>query len=84
MFATIEEWLMAAKYILSTGNKDVILCERIIRSFEKKYTRNVLDLSVVPLFLALSNLPIIIDPNHATDYSKLMLVRIIYLLFTSS
>ena len=71
MFATIEEWLMAAKYILSTGNKDVILCERIIRSFEKKYTRNVLDLSVVPLFLALSNLPIIIDPSHPTGYSKL-------------
>ncbi|MEM7714013.1 MAG: 3-deoxy-7-phosphoheptulonate synthase [Cyanobacteria bacterium P01_A01_bin.68] len=70
MFATIEEWLMAAEYILSTGNPNVILCERGIRSFDKKYTRNVLDLSVVPVLRTLTHLPIMIDPSHATGYSK--------------
>lgn len=70
MSATIEEWLMAAEYILSTGNNDVILCERGIRSFDKKYTRNVLDLSIVPVLRTLTHLPIMIDPSHATGYSK--------------
>lgn len=70
MSATIEEWLMAAEYILSTGNPNVILCERGIRSFDKKYTRNVLDLSVVPVLRTLTHLPIMIDPSHATGYSK--------------
>ena len=70
MSATIEEWLMAAEYILSTGNKNVILCERGIRSFDKKYTRNVLDLSIVPVLRTLTHLPIMIDPSHATGYSK--------------
>lgn len=70
MSATIEEWLMAAEYILSTGNNNVILCERGIRSFDKKYTRNVLDLSIVPVLRTLTHLPIMIDPSHATGYSK--------------
>lgn len=63
--ATIEEWLMAAEYILSGGNYDVILCERGIRTFEP-YTRNTLDISAVPLVKQLSHLPIIVDPSHGT------------------
>ncbi len=62
---TIEEWLMSAEYIMAGGNKNVILCERGIRTFEK-YTRNTLDLSVVPLVKKYTHLPIIIDPSHAT------------------
>lgn len=62
---TIEEWFMSAEYIMSEGNEKVILCERGIRTFEK-YTRNTLDLSVVPLAKKLTHLPIIIDPSHAT------------------
>lgn len=62
---TIEEWFMSAEYIMSEGNENVILCERGIRTFEK-YTRNTLDLSVVPLVKKLTHLPIIIDPSHAT------------------
>ncbi len=63
--ATIEEWLMSAEYILSEGNDQVILCERGIRTFEK-FTRNTLDLTAVPVIKALTHLPIIIDPSHAT------------------
>jgi 3-deoxy-7-phosphoheptulonate synthase len=63
--ATIEEWLMSAEYILSEGNDQVILCERGIRTFEG-YTRNTLDLTAVPVVKALTHLPIIIDPSHAT------------------
>lgn len=62
---TIEEWLMSAEYIMSSGNENVILCERGIRTFER-YTRNTLDLSVVPIIKKKSHLPIIIDPSHAT------------------
>ena len=62
---TIEEWLMSAEYIMSGGNENVILCERGIRTFEK-YTRNTLDLSVVPIIKRKSHLPIIIDPSHET------------------
>ncbi|MEG1065974.1 MAG: 3-deoxy-7-phosphoheptulonate synthase [Erysipelotrichaceae bacterium] len=62
---TIEEWLMAAEYIMAGGNQNVILCERGIRTFEK-YTRNTLDLSVIPIVKKKSHLPIIIDPSHAT------------------
>jgi 3-deoxy-7-phosphoheptulonate synthase len=68
--ATIEEWLMAAEYILAAGNPNVILCERGIRSFDKQYTRNTLDLSVIPVLRTLTHLPIMIDPSHATGYSK--------------
>jgi 3-deoxy-7-phosphoheptulonate synthase len=70
MSATIEEWLMAAEYILATGNPNVILCERGIRSFDKQYTRNTLDLSVLPVLRSLTHLPIMIDPSHATGYSQ--------------
>ncbi len=69
--ATIEEWLMAAEYILSGGNYDVILCERGIRTFEP-YTRNTLDLSSVPLVKQLSHLPVIVDPSHGTGLSGLV------------
>ncbi len=62
--ATIEEWLMAAEYLLSSGTDDVILCERGIRTYEKA-TRNTLDLSAVPVIRSLTHLPIIIDPSHA-------------------
>jgi 3-deoxy-7-phosphoheptulonate synthase len=63
--ATIEEWLMAAEYIISAGNAEVILCERGIRTFDT-YTRNTLDLTAVPLLHKLSHLPVIVDPSHAT------------------
>ena len=62
--ATIEEWLMAAEYVMSEGNDKVILCERGIRTFEQ-HTRNTLDLTAVPVIKSLSHLPIIIDPSHA-------------------
>jgi 3-deoxy-7-phosphoheptulonate synthase len=65
MSATIEDLLMSAEYILASGNPNVILCERGIRTFEP-YTRNTLDLSVVSAIRTLSHLPIIIDPSHAT------------------
>ncbi|HTR80673.1 MAG TPA: 3-deoxy-7-phosphoheptulonate synthase, partial [Bacteroidota bacterium] len=63
--ATIEELLMAAEYILSHGNYNVILCERGIRTFET-YTRNTLDLNAVPVIKKLSHLPVIVDPSHGT------------------
>jgi 3-deoxy-7-phosphoheptulonate synthase len=63
--ATIDEWLMAAEYILSEGNYQVVLCERGIRTYETA-TRNTLDLSAVPLAKRLSHLPIIVDPSHGT------------------
>ena len=63
--ATIEEWLMSAEYIVSSGNPNVILCERGIRTFET-YTRNTLDLAAVPLLHHLTHLPVIVDPSHAT------------------
>src|SRR5437667_9847844 len=63
--ATIEELLLAAEYILSGGNYDVILCERGIRTFET-YTRNTLDISAIPVIHKLSHLPIVGDPSHAS------------------
>lgn len=63
--ATIEEWIMAAEYIMVSGNHQVIMCERGIRTFEN-YTRNTLDLSAVPVLKQLSHLPVIVDPSHAT------------------
>lgn len=68
---TIEEWLMSAEYIMAGGNPNVILCERGIRTFEK-YTRNTLDLSVIPIVKQKTHLPIIIDPSHATGDWKLV------------
>ncbi len=64
MSATIQEWLLAAEYVMSGGNYNVILCERGIRTFET-YTRNTLDISAIPVIDKLSHLPIIADPSHA-------------------
>ena len=71
MSARIKEWLLAAEYILSNGNPNVILCERGIRTFEKE-TRGTLGLASVPLIKELSHLPIVVDPSHATG--KLSLI----------
>jgi 3-deoxy-7-phosphoheptulonate synthase len=68
---TIEEWIMAAEYILSEGNPNVIFCERGVRTFEK-YTRNTLDLAVIPIIKERTHLPIVIDPSHATGSWKLV------------
>ena len=65
MMSTIEEFLLAAEYILSQGNDQVILCERGIRTFETS-TRNTLDLSAVPMLKRLTHLPVIVDPSHGT------------------
>jgi 3-deoxy-7-phosphoheptulonate synthase len=67
MMSTIEEFLLAAEYILSQGNEQVILCERGIRTFETT-TRNTLDLSAVPMLKHLSHLPVIVDPSHGTGH----------------
>ena len=68
MMATIEEYLLAAEYILCEGNQDVILCERGIRTFDNS-TRFTLDLSAVPLLKRLTHLPVIVDPSHGTGHS---------------
>ena len=65
MSATYEEWLMSAEYVMASGNENVILCERGIRTFES-FTRNTLDLATIPAMRTLTHLPIIIDPSHAT------------------
>jgi 3-deoxy-7-phosphoheptulonate synthase len=71
MSATVEEWLLAAEYILSQGNRNVILCERGIRTFEK-VTRNTMDISAIPLIKQLSHLPIISDPSQGTGRRDLV------------
>jgi len=71
MNSTIEEWLNCAEYILDGGNRDVILCERGIRTFET-YTRNTLDISAVPALKELTHLPVIIDPSHASGRASLI------------
>ena len=68
---TMEEWIMAAEYIMAGGKENVIMCERGIRTFET-YTRNTLDLSVIPIIKSKTHLPIIIDPSHATGDRKLV------------
>ncbi len=70
--ATVEEWLMAAEYIMAEGNRSVILCERGIRTFETA-TRNTLDLSAVALVKTLTHLPVVVDPSHGTGKRKLVL-----------
>jgi 3-deoxy-7-phosphoheptulonate synthase len=62
--ATIEEWLLSAEYLLASGTRDVVLCERGIRTFET-YTRNTLDISAIPVIKRLSHLPVSVDPSHA-------------------
>ncbi len=69
--ATVEEWLMAAEYVLVAGNENVVLCERGVRSFDPA-TRNLLDLAVVPLLAELTHLPVIVDPSHGTGVARLV------------
>jgi len=70
--ATIEEWLMAAEYVVKEGNRDVILCERGIRTFETA-TRNTLDIGAVAVVKLASHLPVVVDPSHATGRPELVL-----------
>ncbi|MEB3182449.1 MAG: 3-deoxy-7-phosphoheptulonate synthase [Nostocaceae cyanobacterium] len=70
MAATIEDWLMAAEYILAAGNPNVILCERGIRTFDRQYTRNTLDISAIPVLRKLTHLPIMMDPSHGTGWAE--------------
>jgi 3-deoxy-7-phosphoheptulonate synthase len=67
--STVKEWLMAAEYIVSRGNRNVILCERGIRTFET-LTRNTLDLGVLPLLRHITHLPIVVDPSHGTGVAR--------------
>ena len=69
--ATVDEWLMAAEYILLTGNDRVVLCERGVRSFDSA-TRNLLDLTVIPLLRQITHLPVIVDPSHGTGIARLV------------
>ncbi len=69
--ATLQELLMSAEYVMASGNPNVILCERGIRTFETSF-RNTLDLAVVPMLHSLSNLPVIIDPSHATGRAEMV------------
>lgn len=71
MSSTIEEWLLAAEYIVSSGNEKVILCERGIRTFENA-TRNTIDISAIPMVKMLSHLPIILDPSQGTGHRDLV------------
>lgn len=71
LMATLDEYLLAAEYILSEGNNQVILCERGIRTFETS-TRNTLDLSAIPILKRRTHLPVIVDPSHGTGYSWLV------------
>jgi 3-deoxy-7-phosphoheptulonate synthase len=69
--STYEEWLLASEYIMSSGNRNVILCERGIRTFEP-YTRNTVDITAVPVIRNLSHLPVFVDPSHGTGRSDLV------------
>ena len=71
MSATLEEWLLAAEYIINGGNPDVILCERGIRTFET-YVRNTLPLASVPELLERTHLPVVVDPSHGTGHARLV------------
>src|SRR2546426_957841 len=71
--ATIKEWLLAAEYIVRRGNDQVIMCERGIRSFDDEYTRNVLDLTAVPVAKRETHLPVFVDPSHGTGRADLII-----------
>lgn len=73
MMTTIEEFLMAAEYVVSGGNPNVILCERGIRTFDSEFTRNILDLSSIPVLKKETHLPIIVDPSHGTGRRDLVI-----------
>lgn len=68
--ATIDEFLLAAEYILSQGNPNVILCERGVMPLDRGYTRNTLDLSAVPVLKEFSHLPVVVDPSHGTGVAR--------------
>lgn len=68
--ATIDEFLLAAEYVLSQGNPNVMLCERGILAMDRTYTRNVLDLGIVPALKEFSHLPVIVDPSHGTGVAR--------------
>lgn len=70
--STLKELLMSAEYIMANGNENVILCERGIRTYESTYTRNTLDLSVVPVLKGLTHLPVVVDPSHGTGHAYLV------------
>ncbi|HEX3370707.1 MAG TPA: 3-deoxy-7-phosphoheptulonate synthase [Candidatus Cybelea sp.] len=69
--ATVQEWLLAAEYVMLGGNENVVLCERGVRSFDAA-TRNLLDISVVPLLEEMTHLPVIVDPSHAVGIARLV------------
>ncbi len=69
---TIKELLMSAEYIMASGNENIILCERGIRTYEGSYTRNTLDLSAVPVLKELTHLPVVVDPSHGTGKAALV------------
>jgi 3-deoxy-7-phosphoheptulonate synthase len=69
--ATLDEWLLAAEYIMAEGNYNVILCERGIRTFAQ-HTRNTLDLAAIPAVRAVSHLPVLVDPSHGTGKSYMV------------
>jgi 3-deoxy-7-phosphoheptulonate synthase len=71
MSASVQDWLLAAEYILAKGNRDVILCERGIRTFETA-TRNTMDINAIPLVKEVSHLPVIADPSHGTGKRRLV------------
>ncbi|MBS1709349.1 MAG: 3-deoxy-7-phosphoheptulonate synthase [Armatimonadetes bacterium] len=68
--ATVDEFLLAAEYVLSQGNPNVILCERGLMAFDRAYTRNILDLAVVPVLQESSHLPVVVDPSHGTGVAR--------------
>jgi 3-deoxy-7-phosphoheptulonate synthase len=68
--ATIDEWLLAAEYVLNEGNPNVIMCERGIIAFDRTYTRNLLDLTAVQVLKSQTHLPVIVDPSHGTGVAK--------------
>lgn len=70
--ATVREWLLSAEYILAHGNQRVLLCERGIRTFDAEFTRNTLDLNVVPVLRQETHLPVIVDPSHGTGRADLV------------
>lgn len=70
--ASIDEFLLAAEYLLSRGAKDVVLCERGVHPLDKTYVRNTLDLNAVPVLKEISHLPVIVDPSHGTGFARLV------------
>jgi 3-deoxy-7-phosphoheptulonate synthase len=71
MAATLDEWLLAAEYVMSEGNYNVILCERGVRTFAQ-HTRNTLDLAAIPAVRRISHLPVVVDPSHGTGHNYMV------------